>query len=306
MLRLSSPSGSVRACGSLAGLTAGLAVALASPILRPASLLAASGKELNDTARQITVLIQGANPGSGLIVTRDGDRYFVLTRKQVVRAGDRYQIITADKTSHLPEYQQVKVIPALQLAVLSFRSRANYGVAHLANSDTLRPGATVFVSGWPNPGPSIRRRIRQFTAGQLSARLEPPLADGLALVYTNATLTGMAGGPLLDAAGRVVGIHARSGSEAVDPQLVRSGIGQPPAEPGLSFGIPINAFIDQAPQSGLDLGLRADNTPAPDLALADVPPSPPDKQDTIDNINKLISNFRRGLGVFKGIRGFFR
>lgn len=270
------------------------------------AVLAYTGEEVNNIARDITVLIQGINPGSGVIIAREGDAYYVLTAKHVVGTEDQYQIITADKKSHALDYKTVKKLPGVDLAVLTFRSRDDYRPARLANSNNVKEGATVFVSGWPNPGQAITKRIRQFTTGQLSARPDQPLADGYALVYTNVTRVGMSGGPVLDTGGRVIGIHGRAESETVDPGLQESGASQPPAKVGFNLGIPVNTFLDLAPQSGVDLGLRAENSPATDLSQPYVAPDKPQQEDTIDNINKVISTFSRSLDVIQGIRSLFR
>jgi S1-C subfamily serine protease len=110
-------------------------------------------------------LIQGINPGSGVIIAREGNSYVVLTAKHVVNTEDQYQIITNDQESHPLDYKIVKRIPGIDLAVLTFTSSKDYRTARLVNSDHAKAGATVFVSGWPNPGQSTTKRIRQFTTG---------------------------------------------------------------------------------------------------------------------------------------------
>jgi serine protease Do len=58
----------------------------------------------------------------------------------------------------------------------------------------------------------------------------------------------MSGGPVFDAAGRVIGIHGRAAGN------------QEIGKTGINLGIPIHLFIRQAPQAGLNLqqlGLRA-------------------------------------------------
>lgn len=274
--------------------------------VQPRAALALSGEEVNVVAREITVLIQGINPGSGVIIAREGDAYYVLTAKHVVKTQDEYRIITADQQPHPLDYKTVKQITGLDLAVLMFRSNKDYKTARLANSDNAREGATVFVSGWPNPGREIKERIRQFTTGQLSAKPEKPLGDGYALVYTNVTRAGMSGGPILDSSARVIGIHGRAESDPVEPGGQESGGSTAATKVGFNLGIPINAMLEQGPQSGVELGLRVENSPASDLSQPYVPPTSPDKKDTIENINGVLNTLNQGLNMFQTIRGFLR
>lgn len=285
---------------------AGLTLLVLTSTIQPRAALALSGEEVNTVARDITVLIQGINPGSGVIIAREGNSYIVLTAKHVVNTEDQYQIITADQQPHPLDYKTVKKIPGVDLAILTFNSTKDYRTARLANSDNVREGATVFVSGWPNPGQSITKRIRQFTTGQLSARPEKPMNDGYALIYTNVTRAGMSGGPVLDTSGRVVGIHGRAEAEALDPTLTESGTSQAPAKVGFNLGIPINTFLSEAPRSGIDLGLRAESSPASDLSQPYVAPATPDKKDTIDNINSVMNTLNKGVDMIHTIRSLFR
>lgn len=284
------------------GLTAGLFTAA----LGTGAALALSGEEVNVVAREITVLIQGINPGSGVIIAREGNSYVVLTAKHVVSTEDQYKIITSDHQAYPLDYKTVKKFPGIDLAILTFNSSKDYRTARLANSDNAKEGATVFVSGWPNPGQSITSRIRQFTTGQLSARPDQALTDGYGLVYTNVTRAGMSGGPVLDTSGRVIGIHGRAESEAIDPSVQESASAAAPAKVGFNLGIPINTFVNQSGQAGVELGLRVENAPASDLSQPYVAPAAPEKKDTIDNINNVMNTLNKGVDMIQTIRSFFR
>jgi tetratricopeptide (TPR) repeat protein len=93
--------------------------------------VAQSAAQVANTAKQITVLIQGQNPGSGVIIRREGNTYTVLTARHVVATPDEYEIITPDGQKHRLNYSTVKPIPGVDLATLQFTSTNVYPVAKL-------------------------------------------------------------------------------------------------------------------------------------------------------------------------------
>jgi hypothetical protein len=256
----------------LSAVLAGTTIASAIVIIQPQAAQALSGEEINDIARDVTVLIRGekSGHGSGAIVAKDGNTYYVLTAYHVVSDSDKYRIVTSDKQANEMDYSKVKRIPNVDLAVVQFQSDKTYKIAKLANSDTTKQGATVFVSGWPAPGQAIKEVVRQFTAGNVSERLDKPVGGGYQMVYTNVTRRGMSGGPVFDTGGRLVAIHGLA--EGEDVNAIKSKLGlesdaeaaklsQIAGKPGFNMAVPINTFLSLAPQSGLYLGLQVENSP---------------------------------------------
>lgn len=290
----------------LSAIFAGTAITTAIVITIPKAAMALTGEEVNDIAREITVLIietKEGSHGSGFIIAKDGKTYYALTANHVVKDKSDYKLITADKKSHQIDYQKVKALPGVDLAVVQFTADEDYKVAKLANSDLAKEGGQVFVSGWPAPGGAIKERVRQFVSGGITSRLDNPVANGYSLVYSNNTRIGMSGGPVLDSAGRVVAVHGLGETE--DPhrlktQLAKIGIPEESAgevvnlfKPGFNLGIPINTFLSGAPQAQLFLSLQVENSPANQLSAAYTPPEQPDKRDTIDNINNVLNTIDR-------------
>jgi hypothetical protein len=201
-------------------------------------------------ARDFTVVINGQNPGSGAIISRDGNTYTVLTAKHVVATQDEYEIVTSDGVKHTLDYTTVRKLPGLDLAVVQFTSDKNYLIGQVGDSDNATEGAEIYISGWPHPGRAITERIFQITSGKISGRPLGSLEDGYALVYTNITRSGMSGGPILDAAGRIIGIHGRADGEPIfnpdtgDIVDVKS---------GFNLGIPIKKFVKFATQEEINL-----------------------------------------------------
>ncbi|WP_017653162.1 S1 family peptidase [Fortiea contorta] len=280
-------------------------------ITQPQIAAALSGEEVNNIAREVTVLVNGINPGSGVIIAKDSSTYYVLTANHVVKTQDEYQIITHDKQAYKIDYKKIKHFSGLDLALVEFSSKKDYKVATLANSDLATEGKTIYISGWPNPGQNITERIRQFTTGQISSRPQKPLADGYGVVYTNVTRAGMSGGPVFDTMGRVIAIHGRGEGEVISNEekqkLQESGAGNilaTASKVGFNLGIPINSFLSKAPQQGIYLGLKVENSPPQESKEKYVASNQVDARDkmdikdvlnTINDTVKTIENIRRIL-----------
>jgi S1-C subfamily serine protease len=205
-----------------------------------------SATQISQVAMTITVLIDGQNPGSGVIVQRNGRTYYVLTAKHVVATPDEYDVVTPDKKKYRVDYKRVRKFNGVDLALLEFDSDENYSIARIGDSQKATLGAPVYVAGFPNPGREIRERIFQFRSGEISARPPKPLADGYALVYTNSTREGFSGGPVLDGNGLLIGIHGRAEVDANQPIPANQGGSVLPARVGVNLGVPINTFLELA------------------------------------------------------------
>jgi S1-C subfamily serine protease len=165
---------------------------------------------VSSIAKTVTVRINGANTGSGVMIEHQGDRYSVLSNWHVVSpASEKLTIQTMDGTRHPALMPTVRRVANLDLAVLEFRSRSRYPVVSIGNADRLSEGQSLYVSGWADPSPQLPSPAYQFLVGNLSGRIEKP-RDGYTLVYTVSALPGMSGGPILDRRGNLIGIHGRA------------------------------------------------------------------------------------------------
>jgi Tfp pilus assembly protein PilF/V8-like Glu-specific endopeptidase len=191
--------------------------------------------------KAVTVSIETpTSNGSGVIVSRQPGKYFVLTAAHVVRNqqntytirtsdGQKYQI---DKTSIFPQ--------GVDLAVVSFSSSKSYPVATIGNSDDAEEGSTAAVSGYPRSDKQLP--VYSFRSGRVVANSSQGLADGYGLVYSSSTLPGMSGGGVFNDKGELIAIHGK-GDITAPTSSTSSGVR---LKTGYDLGIPINTFIKLA------------------------------------------------------------
>ncbi|AFY74405.1 trypsin-like serine protease with C-terminal PDZ domain [Synechococcus sp. PCC 7502] len=207
------------------------------------AIAALSAVEIGKIAKQVTVLIKTDQVGSGVIVCREKNTYYVLTAKHVIDQKDKYTIVTADEQEYPLDYNTVEKLPDVDLAIATFTSDRNYNVAKIGNSNNAPEGTSVYVAGFPKVGNAIDRSIYQFTPGQVTANASKPLAFGYGLVYTNKTLPGMSGGAVLDDNAQLVAIHGRAEGGSLERQTDTIYV-----KTGFNLGIPINTFIQKSPK----------------------------------------------------------
>jgi Flp pilus assembly protein TadD len=221
--------------------------------------VALSIPEINQVAKSITVQIDGPEHGSGVIVKRNGNTYTVLTAAHVVNASGRYTVIASDGNKASIDSSTIKPFAGIDLAILQFKSNQNYPVAEMGDSTKVVEGSLCYVSGFPLKTEAITESIYNFTEGKIRANTAKPLADGYALLYSNDTLPGMSGGPVLDEQGRLIGIHGRADtSNRGQASEINSNI---VVKTGFNLGIPINTFLSAVAKSEPKLAFRAP-TPA--------------------------------------------
>ncbi|MBW4631921.1 MAG: serine protease, partial [Iphinoe sp. HA4291-MV1] len=200
-------------------------------VVEPQLAVALTPVQVNNIAKEFTVLITGKGTGSGVIFERKGDTYSVMTNQHVVAYDGRYEIQTPDGIRY-PVYHR-RVLPGLDIAILQFTSNKKYNVGYFWNSDQIQEGTTVYVAGWAVSLPGItNERHYQFTKGKLRRSQLKNADNGYALVYDNEAKPGMSGGPVLDENGHVVGINGRANTEVRSPRIL-----------GLRLGIPINSVL---------------------------------------------------------------
>lgn len=194
--------------------------------------------EIARIAESITVRIEGATQGSGVLIKKDGNLYTVLTAWHVIK--DNYPteevgIITVDGIEHNWDSKSLIKVANVDMAVFNFKSKKNYAIATLGNLNEIYMGKKSFVAGFPLSSPSIPIRLLRFTRGEVIANANTQIPDGYQLLYSNLTLPGMSGGGVFNSVGELIGIHGRSEFATINDQgkLIASGTNQ---------GIPINFY----------------------------------------------------------------
>jgi serine protease Do len=260
------------------------AVLTASPHVDAAlEARAISDKQVAAIAKKTVVRIVSADGefGSGVIISRveKGYKnvYTILTAAHVVRTPNSYRIVTPILIDNLGVRKRVSInidarrdikkLPDVDLATVSFESNYTFAIGTIGNSEYADEGSPVYVAGFPKPGQAIKRIAFQFTGGMVSSRLDETDNDpkernnGYDIAYTNVTRAGMSGGPVFDAAGRIVAIHGQGDRNNQAPSGEASGgiIGD--EKTGFNLGIPMQTFLKLQPQFTRIGGARIDKSP---------------------------------------------
>ena len=196
------------------------------------------GNRVNQIAEATTVLVQGQNPGSGVLIDRQKNTYYVLTAKHVVETQDEYDVVTPDGQSYPLQESKIQRLSDLDLALVAFESNHDYKTAPIGLKPTVERGDRIFIAGWPAAGKAIPH-IYQMTSGEVSGIAPRSLTGGYQLIYTNVTRQGMSGGPIFNSSGKVVGIHGQAeGREIYLPESDSARV-----KAGFNLGIPIHQFM---------------------------------------------------------------
>ena len=192
----------------ISALTAGMVVPF---VTAPAK--AQSAEEIAKVAEAITVRIEGATQGSGVIVKKVGSVYTVLTAWHVIkhnRPNEEISVYTSDGNMHQLSYSSIDQVPEVDLALIEFRSDKNYKIASIDNDDSVGSGQSIFVSGFPLATSSVPVSIWRFVKGDVIAKANVSIPGGYQLLYSNPTLPGMSGGSVLNSRGELIAIHGKS------------------------------------------------------------------------------------------------
>ncbi|MEG4322251.1 MULTISPECIES: tetratricopeptide repeat protein [unclassified Microcoleus] len=240
---------------ALIGVTATIVIA------KPPAVYAISADRVSQIAKSITVLIDSKEPGSGVIIKREGNTYTVLSARHVFKDPQaKYEIVTPDGSRYALIYSSVKKLPSADLAVVEFTSSKSYTVAKIGNSDLATEGKAAYVAGFPKTSAAINTSIYNFTDGRITANASKPINDdGYSLVYSNNTLPGMSGGPVLNENGEVVAIHGRADTRAAESSNINDKIQI--AKTGFNLGIPINTSLRLLASARVDLGVKVPSAP---------------------------------------------
>ncbi len=171
--------------------------------------------------------------GSGVIVRRSGNTYYVLTNDHVVGSATEISVTLHDNRDF--EAELVGTDSRKDIALVSFESSDDLTVAKLGDSDIVQTGDIAIAMGSP------LGYFESVTQGIISAtgRSGGGIGNISDFLQTDAAINqGNSGGPLVNIYGEVIGINTWIASSSGGSQ-------------GLGFAIPINnvksaidSFID--------------------------------------------------------------
>ena len=176
--------------------------------------------QVNDIAKPITVMIGGLDgKGSGVIIAKNGNTYTVLTANHVVKKAGYgiYELITHDGQKYQME-NKAQIVGKLDLALVRFTSSKNYPIAKIADSRTVKEGATVYYAGFPAETTNQPRNYR-FIRADITGRSQNQ--EGYELSYNGSALPGMSGGPVLNEEGLLIAIHGKAETQSIIIQGVQ-------------------------------------------------------------------------------------
>ena len=153
--------------------------------------------------------------GTGIIVTEDG---YIITNKHVINGANKVTVVLDDGTT----YENVKVVatdPLNDVAYLKIDDASGLTAAKLGDSKTITVGQQVIAIGnalgqYQNTVTSgiISGIGRSVTASDGTSYNTETLTD---MIQTDAAInSGNSGGPLVNAAGEVIGINTATSTSA--------------------------------------------------------------------------------------------
>ncbi|MBQ8985233.1 trypsin-like peptidase domain-containing protein [Candidatus Saccharibacteria bacterium] len=159
--------------------------------------------------------VESQAAGTGVIVTEDG---YVLTNKHVIEGASSISVVLDDGTT----YKDVKVAAVDSLndvAFLKINDVSGLKPATLGDSKTITVGQQVVAIGnalgqYQNSVTSgvVSGTGRSLTATDSTGTMSENLSD---MIQTDAAInSGNSGGPLINAAGEVIGINTATSSSA--------------------------------------------------------------------------------------------
>ena len=175
----------------------------------------------------VSEIPQGA--GSGFVWDRQGH---IVTNFHVIQNADAFKVTLADQSTW--DAKPIGAAPEKDLAVLKIEAPADkLPPLPLGSSETLQVGQSVFAIGNPfGFDQSLTTGVVSALGREMQSVAGTPLRD---VIQTDAAINpGNSGGPLLDSAGRLIGVN----TAIYSPSGASSGIGFAIPEHDVAWVVP--------------------------------------------------------------------
>ena len=197
--------------GNSASFTEGSVADVANKVAESVVSIVTSTKSMNFFGQSV----DSSAAGTGIIATSDG---YIITNKHVINGAHKVTVILDDGT----KYEDVEVVatdPMNDVAFLKIKDVSDLKAANLGDSKTLKVGQQVIAIGnalgeYQNSVTAgiISGTGRSVTASDGSGSNVETLSD---MIQTDAAInSGNSGGPLVNAAGEVIGINTATSTTA--------------------------------------------------------------------------------------------
>ena len=203
-------------------------------------------KTIDDIA-SYSVKIIGPVEGSGVIIESTKNRYKVLTAWHVIKGispKETILIVTSEDKQHTGQHSSIKRIGKSDMATIEFESKERYRIAKMLEIQFER-NLPIMIAGYPAHQYSLEisqgwiaiSTVDYINAGNPNIYMD----QGYQLIYSNNTKKGMSGGGIYTTKGALIGIHGRGELDRQATQRKKS-----ITKSGVSYGMPINLFLDPA------------------------------------------------------------
>ncbi|NMG09147.1 serine protease [Brasilonema sp. UFV-L1] len=219
---------------------------------QPTSILANNTltlEKLRQLAQAVTVKVLSSNKGgSGVLISKQGRTYTILTNAHVISTKGTHSIQTPDgKTHKTTVISRGDSLSGNDLAVLQFQAQENYQIVTLATNSNLSENQEVLAAGFPDDSKEL-----VITNGKISLLSPQPLIGGYQIGYTNEIRQGMSGGTLLNQEGKLIGINGLHNNAILNETYTYQNGTVPNAEEiqrlkKFSFAVPIQTLAKVAP-----------------------------------------------------------
>lgn len=213
-------------------------------------------EEIRRKARAVTVkVLTGKTWGSGISIAHQDNFYTIVTNSHVLAfSRDKtYRVQTPD--GKIYPARVVREFEGRDLALLQFKSDLKYETVELTPiaSSSLVVEEEVFAVGFPVEIEGQKIKGFYFNDGRIVKFSKLDFGGGYQIGYTNSIKKGMSGGALFNSEGKVVGINGMhkyplwgNPYNFSDGSLASESQQQEMSK--FSWAIPINTFLDLAPQ----------------------------------------------------------